>query len=148
MQVRRMASVAAMAMTAMAPQMASAQQLSDQWQFRATIYGWFPDIEGKTTFPAVTGSSINVDSSQIIDSLKFVFMGTLEAQKGRWGAFTDVIYVDIGGSNSQGRDLTIGGVTLPSGSSSWRRIRHASACRQLMLGIGGSAEGHDQSQDR
>ena len=62
---------------------AFAQQLPDDWQFRAIIYGYLPDIGGKTTFPAGTGSSINVDASTIISHLKFTFMGSLEAQKGR-----------------------------------------------------------------
>jgi hypothetical protein len=39
----------------------------------------------------------------------------LEAQKGRWGAFTDVLYLNVGGSKSGTRDLTIGGVELPAG---------------------------------
>jgi hypothetical protein len=50
-----------MAVSAMAPTVVPAQQLSDQWQFRASIYGWLPDIGGNTTFPAGTGSSINVN---------------------------------------------------------------------------------------
>jgi hypothetical protein len=91
---------------------AAAQQLSDEWQFRAAIYGWLPDVKGSTTFPAGSGS-INVDASQIISSLKFTFMGTLEAHKGRWGVFTDFIYLDVGGSKSGTRDLTVGNVTLP-----------------------------------
>jgi hypothetical protein len=87
----------------------------DAWRFRAILYGYFPDIGGSTTFPAGTGSSINVDSDTIIDDLKFVFMGTFEAQRGRWGAFTDILYMDVGGSKSDTRDVTIGGVQLPPG---------------------------------
>lgn len=49
---------------------------------------WLPHIGGSTTFPAGTGSSINVDASQILDTLKFTFMGTFEAQKGRWGVYS------------------------------------------------------------
>ena len=116
-RIKRMVNVAAIAVSAMAPTVVPAQQLSDQWQFRASIYGWLPDIGGNTTFPAGTGSSINVNADKIIDSLKFTFMGTFEAQKGRWGAFTDVIYLDVGGSKSGTRDLTIGHVTLPAGIS-------------------------------
>ena len=40
---------------------ATAQTRADDWQFRAMIYGYLPDIGGSTTFPAGTGSSINVD---------------------------------------------------------------------------------------
>jgi len=102
-------------MGALLPGAAFAQQRPDDWQFRAIIYGYLPDIGGKTTFPAGTGSSINVDASTIISNLKFTFMGSLEAQKGKWGAFTDILYLDVGGSKSDTRDLTIGRVELPAG---------------------------------
>lgn len=114
MKMKTMMGVATL-VAAMAPTAVWSQQLSDQWQFRASIYGWLPDIGGNTTFPAGTGTSINVSSDKIIDTLKFAFMGTFEAQKGRWGAFTDVIYLDVGGSKSGTRDLTVGNVTLPAG---------------------------------
>jgi len=114
-RIQRMASVAVLTIAAISPAIVAAQELSDQWKFRASIYGWLPDIGGSTTFPAGTGTSINVNADKIIDTLKFTFMGTFEAQKGRWGAFTDVIYLDVGGSKSQTRDLTVGNVTLPAG---------------------------------
>ena len=96
---------------------AAAQTPSDDWQFRATIYGYLPTIGGSTTFPAGTGSSISVDAKKIISNLKFTFMGSLEAQKGRWGAFTDILYLNVGSSKSGTRDLTIGGAQLPAGVS-------------------------------
>ena len=114
-RIQRMASVAVLTIAAISPAIVAAQELSDQWKFRASIYGWLPDIGGSTSFPAGTGTSINVNADKIIDTLKFTFMGTFEAQKGRWGAFTDVIYLDVGGSKSQTRDLTVGNVTLPAG---------------------------------
>jgi hypothetical protein len=97
------------------PSTAVAQARPDGWEFRAIIYGYFPDIGGSTTFPAGTRSSIHVDADTILENLKFVFMGTFEAQRGRWGAFTDIIYMDVGGSKSDTRDLTIDGVQLPAG---------------------------------
>ena len=42
-------------------------------------------------------------------------MGALEVQKGRWGAFTDVIYLDVGNGRARTRDFTLGGVQLPAG---------------------------------
>jgi hypothetical protein len=113
-QMHKVLSAAAMVAAITVPNVVSAQQLSDQWQFGATIYGWFPEIGGKSTFPAGTGSSINVDADKIIDSLKFTFMGTLEVRKGRWGAFTDIVYLDLGGSKSRTRDLSAGGQPLPA----------------------------------
>ena len=97
------------------PQTAIAQS-SDDWRFHAVLYGYFPDIKGTSNFSTPGGTpSINVDADTLISNLKFVFMGTFEAQKGRWGFLTDVIYLDVGGSNSGTRDISIGNVQLPAG---------------------------------
>jgi hypothetical protein len=40
-------------------------------------------------------------------------MGSIEAQKGRWGAFTDVIYMNVGGTKATTRNLTVEGAPLP-----------------------------------
>jgi len=111
----RMAGAALAAMSVSVPVAAQMQPMSDAWQYGATLYVWLPDIGGKTTFPAGTGSNISVDASQLIDSLKFTFMGTFEARKGRWGMFTDVVYLDVGASKSQTRDLIVDGRPLPVG---------------------------------
>jgi hypothetical protein len=90
-----------------------------KWQFTAIIYGYFPTIDGSLSFPAGPGSgeSLNVDASTILDHLKFTFMGTLDAHNGRWGMFTDVIYIDVGGNKSQTRDFSIGEVGLPASTT-------------------------------
>jgi hypothetical protein len=113
-QMHKIAGAAATVLMAIAPSVGSAQAVSDQWQFGAAIYAWLPSIRGNTTFPT-DGAGVSVDASQIIGHLKFAAMGTLDAQKGRWGAFTDLIYLDLRGSKSGTRDLTVGGVTLPAG---------------------------------
>ena len=87
---------------------------SSGWQFAATIYGWLPDIGGHTELPLGGGNTINVDVSTILDHLKMTGMGSFEFSKGRWGAFTDLIYLDVGDSNSRVRNLSIGGVPLPA----------------------------------
>jgi hypothetical protein len=98
----------------------SAAQTSDQtsidesWQFRASIYGYLPSIASATMFPG-PGSSLNVSASDIINHLKFTFMGAFDAQKGPWGAFTDIIYLNAGGAKSGTRDLVIPNVPYPVG---------------------------------
>lgn len=97
---------------------AASAQLSDAWQFGAQIYGYFPSIDGRTNFPSDTGgSNVSVDASKLVEDLKFVFMGSLEAKKGRWGAFTDVVYIDLGSNKSGTRDLAIGGIEIPATAS-------------------------------
>ncbi len=93
---------------------AVAQEGADDWQFAATVYGWFPDISGETALPLGGNASINVDVSTILDHLKMTAQGSFEFHKGRWGGFTDLVYLDVGESKSDVRDITIGGVTLPA----------------------------------
>jgi len=93
----------------------SADRPPDDWQFRGTIYGYFPDIGASAAFPGGNGTSIDVNANQLIDHLKLAFMGSIEAQKGRWGAFTDLMYFSVGGSRSGIRDLAISGMPLPPG---------------------------------
>jgi len=87
-----------MALTGIAPITAQADNPGDSWQFQATVYGWFPGIEGTTAFPTGGGGSGSVDADQILDSVKFALMGTFDAKKGQWGVWTDLLYADIGGS--------------------------------------------------
>ncbi len=97
---------------ALTPSCVMAQEISDEWQFAATIYGWFPDIGGSTQLPAGS-SSINVDIDTLLDHLKMTGQGSFEIQKGHWGAFTDIVYLDVGDSKSRTRGLEIGGQPLP-----------------------------------
>jgi hypothetical protein len=98
----------------LAPSRLCAQEISDDWQFGAAIYGWLPDIGGHTSLP-LADSSIDVDVSTILDHLEMTAQGGFEVQKGHWGAFTDVVYLDVGESKSQTRQLEIGGNPLPAG---------------------------------
>ena len=102
---------------ALSSPLASRAQGADAWQFQGSVYLYLPSIGGTTTFPpSGGGSSVNIDGSKLLEDLKFTFMGSLEAQKGGWGVFTDVIYLDFGDTRTGTRDITIGGV-LPAGAS-------------------------------
>ena len=98
---------------------ARAQIVEDKWTFQAILYGFFPDIGGSTRFPERTGgSSINVSNDQILSSLNFTFMGAFEARRGRWGLYTDFIYLDVSGDQNGSRDFTITGHQIPASLSS------------------------------
>ena len=49
----------------LAPSTLYAQEISDDWQFGAAIYGWLPDINGNAPLP-LADSSIDVDVSTIL----------------------------------------------------------------------------------
>jgi hypothetical protein len=83
-------------------------QLSDSWRFGATVYGYLPDVGVKATLPNGESTNVTVGIDKILDHLKMAFFGAFEAQKGRWGAFTDVIYMDVGAAPSKTRNFSLG----------------------------------------
>lgn len=89
----------------------------DTWQYKVSIYAFLPDIGGTTSFPQRSGSNVTVDAAKIVDNLKFTFMGNLEATNGRWGAFTDVVYMNLGNMKSQTNDFTLGGTQIPASAT-------------------------------
>lgn len=114
----RRAAASCIAAIGLLPPAAQAQRAraADAWQWRASIYGWFPSISGSTSLPSGgSGPSIDFDAQDILSDLKFTFMGAVEARKGHWGAFTDLIYTDLDGSKSGSRDFTVGSAALPAG---------------------------------
>lgn len=94
---------------------AAAETADDEWRFRASVYGYFPDIGGSTRFPAPGGAEIDIEADDLVRNTELALMGSFEAQKGRWGAFTDIIYMDVGDSISEARSLAAGSVPLPPG---------------------------------
>ena len=105
--------------TLVQPVTVQAQDAQDDWVWRGTIYGWLPSINGTTKFPTDgdegDGSGITIDPDQILGSLDFTFMGVLKGRKGSWGMYTDVLYLDVGGSEKESRDFTVGPGDLPVG---------------------------------
>ena len=96
------------------PLSAQAQMKADELEWGASIYAWFPSVSGQTAFPTGTGTSVSVDADTILENLKFTFMGTLEVQKGPWGVWTDVIYMNLGNSKSATRDFSLSQRVVPA----------------------------------
>jgi hypothetical protein len=87
---------------------------TESWQFGVSIYGWFPDISGETSFTQPGGSNeFKIGIENILENLEFTLMGMFDARKGRWGILTDVIYMDVENSKTGVREASIGGIQLP-----------------------------------
>lgn len=99
--------------TALLPVLATAND-SDSWQYSLSVYGWFPDISGTTSFPLAPGEDFTVAIGDILDNLDFTFQGSFDARKGKWGMIADVIYLDLGKSGHETREGTIGGSQIPA----------------------------------
>jgi hypothetical protein len=112
-----------LATAALLPATATAQSAAypsqgEKWQFAATIYGFLPTIGGKLNFPVPNASTdINVDANTLISHLKMTFMGAFDAHNGQWGVFTDVLYLNVGGSKSQTRDFNFGHEGIPASTT-------------------------------
>jgi hypothetical protein len=97
---------------------ATQAQTPEPWEFGLTLYGYFPSVDGTGRFPQNTpGTDVSIDMDKLLDSLEGLFMGSFEVRRGRWGVFTDLVYMDFGADRSGTRDLTIGGNPLPIGAS-------------------------------
>ena len=87
---------------------------SDPWKFRLSLYGWFPDISGQAALRTPSSNlELSVAPNDYLPHLNTVFMGTFEVRKGQWGAFTDLVYMDLAKGVAQSRDIAFGGLPLP-----------------------------------
>jgi len=110
---------------AMGCSVAVAQSVSEEpWQFRGQLYLWLPGASGETVFPpsgGTPGAGVSFSNYFSLSNLQTVFMATFEASRGRWGGFTDFLYVDFDESKSGTRDLSIAGpgglVQIPASAS-------------------------------
>jgi hypothetical protein len=94
----------------------AAAQAVPSWTYTGSVNVFLPTMSGSTTFPeSGGGSDASVDVDKILENLHFTFMGSLEARKGDWGLYTDVVYIDLGAGKSGTRSLNLGGVELPAG---------------------------------
>lgn len=87
---------------------------SDEWQFRASVYAWLPSLEGETTFKGPDSPDGEVDIDKILDSIESAFMGGLAVEKGRWGLFSDYIYLDLSNTEKNSHSLDFGPLDIPA----------------------------------
>ena len=121
-QRRRTAGALAVAGIALLPSLAAAQSseaasLPSAWRYGVSLYLYLPTVKGTSSFPADSnGTPIGTDG-KLSDSLEFTMMGSLDAHNGRWGVFTDFLYLNLGSNKQQTRDFTIGGAEIPVGTT-------------------------------
>ena len=116
---RRAATLAAAGVltpTLLAAQTPQSKPIPGVWRFGASLYGYLPSVSGTSSAPADSGGNrINVDLAEILD-LEFTVMGSFDAHNGRWGAFTDLVYLDFG-VEAEIRDFTIGKIGIPANTT-------------------------------
>lgn len=73
-------------------------QAADEWEVTVTPYLWASGMKGETQDGRLPKTSVDMDFSDIMDTLDFGLMGQLEARKNRWGVFVDAIYMKLSDS--------------------------------------------------
>ena len=96
---------------------ASAEDTSDDWQFRLTPYLWLPTIDGslKYSLPPGSGGSpeISVGPTDWLDLLNFGLLLSGSATKGRFSLYSDVLYLSLTSKND-GRVVSVDDtITVP-----------------------------------
>ncbi len=78
------------------PPVAPAQIVEDRWNFSVTPYFWMAGLGGETA----AGDDINMPFKQVIENLSFAVMTSIAAEKGRFGVYSDFIYMNLEGSKT------------------------------------------------
>jgi hypothetical protein len=87
---------------------------SDSWQFSSTVYGWLPELHGTVNFPVLgTSQDISVDANTLLNHVNLAAMAAFDVHHGPWGAFTDVMYMNLGAHKSNTSSFTIGNIGIP-----------------------------------
>ncbi|ESQ75147.1 hypothetical protein [Asticcacaulis sp. AC402] len=75
--------------------MPGAAAAQSQWDYTATLYGWFPGVSSEIVTPVgvVEGEA---EFEEILETLDIAFLGAFEARKDRLSLIGDVQYFDIG----------------------------------------------------
>lgn len=87
----------------------NAHAADDDWKYSVTPYLWLPSFNAnfKYTLPPSTGSP--EVQTYYLNKLNAVLMLAGDARKGDWSIFTDLIYLDISGSDSHVTSVNFGG---------------------------------------
>jgi opacity protein-like surface antigen len=124
---------------------ASAQEAD--WAYKATLYGWLPALS--TTLDTDLGSFESSSSgSDVLSNLDMVFMGSLAAQRGRWGFVGDLLYVDL--SNTEDTPFALYGdatVGVKTTAFSGYALYRVTSDPQLQFDVGAGFRSFDVEVD-
>lgn len=82
---------------------AHAQSNSGEWSVEITPYLWGAAMKGDTQAGSLPKTTTDMSFGDVLDILDFGLMGALEARKGRWGIFTDAMYMKVSDSATVSR---------------------------------------------
>jgi hypothetical protein len=89
-----------------------------QWHFDLNLYGWVPFIYSTVQLPPIAGGGNPTIETEPSQYLKYVKAGALldgSVQKGDWGIWTDLLYLNLESSPTHTKQIGLPGVdaTVP-----------------------------------
>ena len=89
-----------------------------QWHFSSTIYGWLPWMYTAVQLPPIAGGgnpTIETQPSRYLKYLEIAGFAQATVQKGDWGLWTDIDYMNLQASPTHTREIgrPRGNLTLP-----------------------------------
>ena len=116
---------------------ANAQQKNpeDRWRFTVTPYLWLPSLTGSLKTeppPGFQSGTVDTGPGSYLENLQFAGMLDFQAQKGRWSALGDLIYVDF---SDKDKSAYFPGV-LPGGAG-WT-VKAETGLKALVLEFAGA----------
>lgn len=78
------------------PPVTPANIVEDRWNFSITPYFWMAGLGGETA----AGDDISMPFNKVIENLSFAVMTSVAAEKGRFGVYSDLIYMNLEGSKT------------------------------------------------
>lgn len=102
--------LAASALAGVPPAVAQVAPFDGDWHYSVTPYLWLPNVNANLShgFPRLQTNQLQTEigPNSYLENLEFGLLMTGEVRKGRWSAFTDIIYLDLGGQKTKARDIT------------------------------------------
>lgn len=102
--------LAASALAGVPPAVAQVTPFDGDWHYSVTPYLWLPNVNANLShgFPRLQTNQLQTEigPNRYLENLEFGLLMTGEVRKGRWSAFTDIIYLDLGGQKTKARDIT------------------------------------------
>jgi hypothetical protein len=98
---------------------ALADPYDGDWHFSLTPYVWlagaYTSLQFETPGGSISRTRLGASPFDIVKHLHFGAMGFVDARKGKWSAFSDLIYASVGASNSVVRSITFpdGSIEIP-----------------------------------
>ncbi len=77
-----------------APLVAGPAAAQSDWDYSATLYGWFTGVTAELETP-FGDLEAEQDFSDILENLDLAFFGAFEARNGRWAVITDIAFADL-----------------------------------------------------